>query len=511
MNHDTIAILDFGSQYTQLIARRIRELGVFSVIYPHDTTLEMLMTDESLKGIILSGGPNSVNDDVLMAMDERIFECGLPVLGICYGMQKMVHHYGGTIDSGKRPEYGVSEITVDVTDPLFEGLSKIQKVWMSHGDDVSMLVGPLIILASSNHHVIASIRHEMRPLYGVQFHPEVRNTEHGTKMLSNFVFKICQAEKGWQMAAFADEEIKKIKDLVGDKHVLLGLSGGVDSSVAARLIHQAIGDQLTSVYVDHGLMREGETEEIMDAFHTHEGFNIIKVDAKALFLSRLKGITDPEMKRKVIGQTFIDVFKAEASKLRHFDFLAQGTLYTDVIESGIGVAKTIKSHHNVGGLPKDLGFRLVEPLKTLFKDEVRVLGKTLGLPDSIVNRQPFPGPGLAIRIIGEVTPQSLSMVRESDRILRDVIKAHGLEAVVWQSLSVLTPIRSVGVMGDNRTYGYVLALRAITSIDGMTADWARLPYEVLEEASSKITNRIKGITRVVYDITSKPPATIEWE
>ena len=511
MHTDTVVILDFGSQYTQLIARRIRNLGVYSVIRPHDTTAKTIARDPDVKAIILSGGPRSVNAPDAFDVDPGIFDLGLPVLGICYGMQLLVKRHHGTVASGERPEYGTSTVKVDVTDPLFEGLPGHQKVWMSHGDDVTGIPDGFEIIAMSTNGVTAAIRHVDRPLYGVQFHPEVRHTEHGNLILDRFVGTVAGCAKDWRMDAFALEETNRIKKTVKDGHVLLGLSGGVDSSVTAVLVHKAIGNRLTSVFVDHGLLREGESDAIMEAFSRFPDFNLVRVDAKDLFLERLKDVSDPEQKRKIIGHTFIDVFKSEARRLGDFAFLAQGTLYTDVIESGTVTAKTIKSHHNVGGLPEDLGFSLVEPLRTLFKDEVRELGKELGLPDSLVSRQPFPGPGLAIRIIGDVTEERLSIVRQSDLIFRQTLSEHGLDKEIWQAFSVLTPIRTVGVMGDDRTYGHVIGLRAVTSIDGMTADWARIPYDVLEEASSRITNRIRGVGRVVYDITSKPPATIEWE
>lgn len=466
----------------------------------------------NLKGIILSGGPNSVYDENSLGIDPEILTLGIPILGICYGMQISIHCLGGSIQKADHREYGKSQITiVQENSLLFHNLPSTQNVWMSHGDQVVSLPDGFIVLAGSESCPYAAVSNDQLQIYAVQFHPEVRHTEYGNQILSNFVFHICKAEPNWNMGEFIGQQIDFIRKTVGDKKVLLGLSGGVDSSVAAVLIHKAIGNNLVCLFVDHGLLRKEEAQQVMDTFASGFSMNIIKVDAKERFLNKLKGISDPEQKRKIIGNEFVNVFDEESKKLGDYDFLAQGTLYTDIIESGTKTAQRIKSHHNVGGLPKDMKFQLLEPLKTLFKDEVRALGEKLGIPGDIVWRQPFPGPGLAIRIIGEVTEKKLALVRESDAILREEIKNAHLEAEVWQYFTVLSNIQTVGVMGDQRTYDYTIGIRAVTSIDGMTADWAKLPWEVLDKISRRIVNEVKGINRVVYDITSKPPATIEWE
>lgn len=507
---EMILVLDFGSQYNQLITRRIREFGVYSELHPHTLTIEEIKKMNP-KGIILSGGPNSVYDEKAFRCDEGIFELGIPVLGICYGMQLTTHTLGGKVEPAKHREYGKATINVKDHAPLFKDLPTDQVVWMSHGDLVADIPEGFQVDATSPACPYAAISHPERRIYGVQFHPEVRHSEYGNDLLKNFVFQICGCSESWTMENFIEMEIQKIRETVGDKKVLCALSGGVDSSVVAVLIHKAIGDQLTCIFVDHGLLRKGEAESVMKTFSEGFNMNVIKVDAKDRFLSKLKGVTDPEQKRKIIGNEFIYVFDDEAAKLEGIDYLAQGTLYTDIIESGTQTAQTIKSHHNVGGLPEDMKFKLIEPLNTLFKDEVRALGTELGIPDEIVWRQPFPGPGLGIRVLGEVTEEKLEIVRESDAILREEIKKAGLERDIWQYFTVLPDIRSVGVMGDQRTYDHTIGIRAVTSIDGMTSDWARIPWEVLEVISTRIVNEVPHVNRVVYDITSKPPATIEWE
>jgi GMP synthase (glutamine-hydrolysing) len=509
-NQEMIVVLDFGSQYNQLITRRIREFGVYSELHPHTITADEIKKMNA-KGIIFSGGPNSVYDENSFRCDEAIFELGIPVLGICYGMQLMTLHFGGKVEKAKHREYGKANIDVKNASLLFRDLPQQQVVWMSHGDLVVETPNGFSIDATSPSCPIAAMSDADRRLYAVQFHPEVLHSVYGNDLLKNFVFGACECTGDWSMENFIEHEIAKIRETVGDKKVLCALSGGVDSSVVAVLIHKAIGDQLTCMFVDHGLLRKDEAEGVMKTFLEGFNMNVIKIDAKDRFLNKLKGVSDPEQKRKIIGNEFIYVFDDEAAKLQGIDFLAQGTLYTDIIESGTATAQTIKSHHNVGGLPEDMQFTLIEPLNTLFKDEVRALGTELGLPDEIVWRQPFPGPGLGIRVLGEITEDKLEIVRESDAILREEIKNAGLERDVWQYFTVLPDIRSVGVMGDARTYDYTIGIRAVTSIDGMTSDWARIPWEVLEKISTRIVNEVAHINRVVYDITSKPPATIEWE
>ncbi len=507
---EMVIVLDFGSQYNQLITRRIRELGVYSELHPHTITADEIK-EMNVKGIIFSGGPNSVYDEKAFLCDEEIFELGLPVLGICYGMQLMAKQFGGKVERASEREYGKAEIQISHNNRLFTDLPETQVVWMSHGDLVKEVPQGFTVDAESPSCPIAAMSNNEKKFYGVQFHPEVRHSVYGNELLKNFVFNICGCEENWSMDHFIEMEIEKIRNIVGDKKVLCALSGGVDSSVVAVLIHKAIGDQLTCIFVDHGLLRKGEAESVMETFGEKFHMNVIKVDAQKRFLNKLQGVSDPEQKRKIIGNEFIYVFDDEAHKLEGIDFLAQGTLYTDIIESGTMTAQTIKSHHNVGGLPEEMSFTLIEPLNTLFKDEVRALGTALGIPDEIVWRQPFPGPGLGIRVLGEVTEDKLEIVRESDWILRDEIKKAGLERDIWQYFTVLPNIRSVGVMGDARTYDYTIGIRAVTSIDGMTSDWARIPWEVLEKISTRIVNEVPHVNRVVYDITSKPPATIEWE
>ncbi|MBM7694497.1 GMP synthase (glutamine-hydrolyzing) [Peribacillus deserti] len=509
-NQEMIVVLDFGSQYNQLITRRIREFGVYSELHPHTITAEEI-TKLNPKGIILSGGPNSVYDENSFRCDERIFELGLPILGICYGMQLMTVHFGGRVEPAKHREYGKATLSVTNNTKLFQGLPEEQLVWMSHGDLVVEAPPGFNIDGTNVSCPISAMSDESRQLYAVQFHPEVRHSVYGNELLRNFVFGVCDCDGNWSMENFIEIEMEKIRQEVGNRNVLCALSGGVDSSVVAVLIHKAIGDQLTCIFVDHGLLRKDEAEGVMKTFSEGFNMNVIKVDAQERFLSKLKGVSDPEQKRKIIGNEFIYVFDDEAAKLKGIDFLAQGTLYTDIIESGTATAQTIKSHHNVGGLPEDMQFKLIEPLNTLFKDEVRALGTELGIPDEIVWRQPFPGPGLGIRVLGEISEDKLEIVRESDAILREEIKKAGLDREVWQYFTVLPDIRSVGVMGDARTYDYTIGIRAVTSIDGMTSDWARIPWDVLELISTRIVNEVSHVNRVVYDITSKPPATIEWE
>jgi GMP synthase (glutamine-hydrolysing) len=506
-----IIVLDYGSQYNQLITRRIREFGVFSELLSHKITAAEVREMNPI-GIILSGGPNSVYDKDAFDIDEEIFTLGIPVLGICYGMQLIAHKLGGKVEPANNKEYG--KAILEVTDEeavLFKGTPREQQVWMSHGDLVTELPTGFTRVGTSKDCPIASIQDLDRNFFGIQFHAEVRNSIYGNELLRNFAFDVCHAKGDWDMGNFIDMQIEKIRATVGDKKVLLGLSGGVDSSVVGVLLQKAIGDQLTSIFVDHGLLRKGEADQVMETLGGKFGLNIIKVDAKDRFMDKLEGVSDPERKRKIIGNEFVYVFDDEASKLKGVDFLAQGTLYTDVIESGTETAQTIKSHHNVGGLPEDMQFQLIEPLNTLFKDEVRALGTKLGMPDEIVWRQPFPGPGLAIRVMGELTEEKVEVVRESDAILREEIALAGLDRDIWQYFTVNTGVRSVGVMGDGRTYDYTVAIRAITSVDGMTADFARIPWDVLQKISVRIVNEVAHVNRIVYDITSKPPATVEWE
>ena len=508
---DKIIVLDFGSQYNQLITRRLRDFGIYSELLSHKLTADEIK-EINPKGIIFSGGPNSVYDPNAFKVDPEIFKLGIPILGICYGMQLMSYDLGGKVEKADNSEYGRADIEVlDDEAVLFKGLPKKQYVWMSHGDLVTQAPAGFEVTATSKNCPIASIADNDRKFYGVQFHPEVRNSEYGLDILRRFAFDVCGAKANWTMDDFIDMQIDEIRKEVGDKKVILGLSGGVDSSVTAVLIHKAIGDQLTCIFVDHGLLRKNEADQVMDALSRDLGVNIIKVDAADRFLGKLEGVTDPEQKRKIIGKEFIEVFNEEAKKIKDADFLAQGTLYTDVIESGTDTAQTIKSHHNVGGLPKKLGFKLIEPLRKLFKDETRELGEKLGIPHELVWRQPFPGPGLGIRVIGEITPEKLEIVRESDAILREEIKKAGLDEEIWQYFTVLPGIRSVGVMGDGRTYDYAVAIRAVTSIDGMTADFAKIPWDVLQKISVRIVNEVDHVNRILYDVTSKPPSTIEYE
>lgn len=512
MKHqETVIIVDFGGQYAQLIARRVRECGVYCEILPYTKSAEEILSHEP-RGIILSGGPSSVNAPGAPKMDKAVFQAGVPVLGICYGMQLMCSELGGRVARPDKHEYGHTLFYRDGSSPLFDGISEKSAVWMSHGDSVADMPPGFGLAGHTDLTPTAAVADEARRLYGVQFHPEVVHTEEGTKILKQFLFAICRCQGGWSMGSYIDLAVQNIREQVGPHKVICALSGGVDSSVAAVLVHRAIGDQLTCVFVDHGFLRLGEAEQVVETFRNQFHMNLIHVDASEHFLSLLQGVTEPEKKRKIIGAEFIHTFQKEADKLDDVKFLVQGTLYPDVVESGTATAATIKSHHNVGGLPKDMKFQLIEPLRELFKDEVRELGRQLHMPEEVVNRQPFPGPGLAIRIIGDITKERLDILRRADFIVRDVIAKHGLYNDIWQSFAILpAAIRSVGVMGDERTYDYTVGIRAVTSSDGMTADYVRFPWEILDEMSRRIVNEVEGVNRVVYDITSKPPSTIEWE
>ena len=527
MSSSTVVILDFGAQYTQLIARRIREFNVFSVVLPCTAPLEKVRELNPV-GIVLSGGPSSVYDADAPKADPAVLHLGLPMLGICYGMQFMAHHLGGRVEPADRREYGDAEVIVTAENKLFTGLPQTLQVWMSHGDSVIDLPGGFITAATS-HNALASIADEARRMYAVQWHPEVAHSKQGTELLRNFVLGICGATADWTPESFIQSTVERIREQVGDGHAICGLSGGVDSAVAAVLVARAIGGRLTCIFVNNGVLRKDEFAQVQKNMREKLHLNVVAVDASRRFLSQLGGITDPETKRKIIGREFIAVFDDEAAKIlraqeaagdvahdgtgHEVAWLVQGTLYPDVIESSSvkGPSQTIKSHHNVGGLPDNMKLKLIEPLRDLFKDEVRRVGRDLGMPEEVLERQPFPGPGLAVRILGEVTPERVAILQNADDIVVSEIKKAGLYRSIWQSFAVLLPVKSVGIMGDQRTYAYTCAIRAVHSDDGMTADWAPLPYDVLRTISSRIVNEVRGINRVVYDITSKPPGTIEWE
>ncbi len=507
---DSVLVIDFGAQYAQLIARRVRECRVYSEIVPHD-----ISPDEVKKrgagALIFSGGPSSVYQEGAPLPHPAIMEMGLPILGICYGHQLLARELGGRVEATGIREYGKTDLDVTGESLLFDGLPLHQMVWMSHGDTVVEAPEGFRVTATTASSPVAAMEDPRRKLYGVQFHPEVVHTPMGKEILKNFLFSAADLLPTWTMVSIIEQAVEEVRGQVGDSKIICGLSGGVDSATAAVLVHKAVGDQLTCVFVDHGLLRKGEADQVEDTFRRHFHMNLVHVKAQERFLRRLKGVTDPEVKRKTIGEEFIRVFEEVAREMKDTHFLVQGTLYPDIIESGTRDAARIKSHHNVGGLPEDMDFTLVEPLRNLFKDEVRAAGEELGLPEEIVWRQPFPGPGLAIRIIGEVTAERLAILRDADEIVVEEIKRAGLYREVWQSFAVLPDIKSVGVMGDERTYAYPIVVRAVTSEDAMTADWARLPYEVMERISNRVINEVKGVNRVVLDISSKPPATIEWE
>jgi GMP synthase (glutamine-hydrolysing) len=513
LHEQKILILDFGSQYTQNIARKVRECQVYCEIHPCTLPFDKIK-DFNAKGIILSGGPASVLEKDALLCDRRLFELKIPILGICYGMQLITHMLGGKVDPSPHREFGRAELMLKEFSHLFEEVNNNSTVWMSHGDRISKLPEGFKGIAFTGNSPLAAIENSVARVYGLQFHPEVVHTVDGTRILNNFLFKICQCAKNWKMDSLVDYMIQDIRDKVGNAKVVCGLSGGVDSSVAAVLIHKAIGDNLYCLFIDNGFLRSGEKDKVENTFRDNFSIHLVVIDAADKFLEKLKGITDPEQKRKSIGNTFIKVFEEEAKRLGDFTFLAQGTLYPDVIESVSfkgGPSAVIKSHHNVGGLPEKMQLKLLEPFRELFKDEVRALGREMGISDEIINRQPFPGPGLAIRILGEVTPERLKVLCAADKIILQEVKAAGLYNDLWQSFAVLLPVKTVGVMGDARTYEDVIAIRAVTSTDGMTADWAHLPYELLGKLSNRIINEVHGVNRVVYDISSKPPGTIEWE
>jgi GMP synthase (glutamine-hydrolysing) len=510
---DTVLVVDFGAQYAQLIARRVREANVYSEIVPHRITAAEVKA-KAPQAIILSGGPKSVNVEGAPMLDPAIFDLGIPALGICYGHQLIARQLGGEVSRGGRGEYGRATLTCgDAPSQLLDGMSGSFAVWMSHFDHVSRMPAGFTACASTPDAPIAVMENAARKVWSVQFHPEVVHSENGQEVLRRFLIDLAGCSPSWTMESIIDTQVAAIRSQVGDKRAICGLSGGVDSSVAAALVHRAIGSKLTCVYVDTGLMRKGESDQVVEMFRRNMGIELIHVDAGAQFFDKLRGVTEPEAKRKAIGELFVRIFEQNTGGVTDAEFLVQGTLYPDVIESGgsDGTAAVIKSHHNVGGLPEDMTLGLVEPLRSLFKDEVRRLGSELGLPDEMVWRQPFPGPGLGVRIIGEVTPERVATLQEADAIVREEIRAAGLEREIWQAFAVLADIRSVGVMGDERTYGHPIIIRAVTSDDAMTADWARLPYDLLEKMSNRIVNEVPGINRVVYDVTSKPPGTIEWE
>ena len=513
MTHkELVLVLDYGSQYSQLIARRIRELGVYSELHPFNLPVGKIR-ELRPHGIILSGSPHSTYEKGAPVSSPEILALGIPVLGICYGLQLIAFQMGGEVDKAARREYGHADLIVDDQLDLFFGLERTLSVWMSHGDHLTRSPQDFEPIGHTHNAPICAIRHAEKRIYGVQFHPEVVHTPRGKEILGNFLYRICGCEGGWNPSSFIEQSLEEVRRSVGEGRVICALSGGVDSSVAAVLLHKALGDQLYCLHINNGLMRKGESEAVVNAFRDHYHIQLDYVDATERFLTVLAGVADPERKRKIIGNLFIEIFEEEAKKIGKVDFLAQGTLYPDVIESTSfrGPSVTIKTHHNVGGLPEKMNLKLIEPFRELFKDEVRAVGTALGLPDEMIWRHPFPGPGLAVRVLGEVTPERLRLLREADAIFVEEVRKAGLYRTIWQGFVVLLPVRSVGVMGDGRTYEYTAAIRAVASVDGMTADWSRIPHDVLAAISSRITNEVRGINRVVYDISSKPPATIEWE
>ena len=511
MNRELVLVLDFGGQYNQLIARRVRECGVYSEIVSFDISIDKIK-EIAPKGLIFTGSPSSVNQKDAPTIDKKILELGIPILGICYGVQLISKILGGNVDSAEKREYGVTSVNIDNTSPLFAGFENTNECLMTHTDFVKVMPEGFKKIAYTADCPVAGIANENKKIYGIQFHPEVNHTKNGTKIIHNFVYNVCGCKGDWNMSSFVEDSVKALKSKIGDKKALCALSGGVDSSVAAVLLNKAIGKNLTCIFVDHGLLRKNEGDEVEKIFREQYDINLVRVNAKDRFLAKLKDVTDPETKRKIIGEEFIRVFEEEAKKIGKVEFLVQGTIYPDVIESGAGKGQTIKSHHNVGGLPDYVDFEeIVEPLRDLFKDEVRKTGLELGIPENLVYRQPFPGPGLAIRVIGDITDEKLNILKEADFIFREEIAKSGLDKSLNQYFAVLTNLKSVGVMGDERTYDYTLALRAVETSDFMTATWAKIPYDILEKVSVRIVNEVKGINRIVYDITSKPPATIEWE
>jgi len=510
MEKELCLVLDFGGQYNQLIARRVRELSVYSEMVPYDISYEEVRA-KNPQAIILTGGPASIHGEDAPVCDLRIFDMGIPVLGICYGMHLIAHKLGGEVKASSIREYGRCQLKITGDEKLFKGVPETTQVWMSHGDSIARLPENFEVTATTDACPVGAIFNAQRRLYGVQFHPEVKHTLAGQDILRNFLFEVCKLRGDWNLSDYIAETVAAIQTKLGTKRVLCALSGGVDSAVAAALVHKAVGDQLVCVYVDNGLMRKGESEQVIQTFKEQMKMNLIFADVGERFLAKLKGVSDPEKKRKIIGEEFIRVFEEEARKLGEIDYLVQGTIYPDIVESGTKTAQTIKTHHNVGGLPEDMDFELVEPLRLLFKDEVRIIGEKLGMAEELVWRQPFPGPGLGVRVLEEVTPEKVHILQEADYIVREEIKKAGLDRQIWQYFAVLPPIRSVGVMGDGRTYAYPIIIRAVTSDDAMTAEWAQIPYEVLDTMARRIVNEVQGVNRVAYDITSKPPGTIEWE